>query len=93
MWEETDAGLRGELIQLRLVQDDILHRLADAEIQIAVAATRIQAIEARILHLVSTAEFMPVKWTFYGTIGSVLAAMLTALIASMVAGVPHTISR
>ncbi len=93
MWEENDASFRGELVQLRLVQDDIVRRLADVEIQIAVAATRIQAIEARILHLVSTAEFMPVKWTFYGTIGSVLAAMLTALVASMVTGTPHPIGR
>lgn len=70
--------------------EDITRRLAESEVQTAVSATRIRVLEDRIMHLVSAAEFLPVKWTFYGSIGTTLAAVLTAVIAGVLSGVQHT---
>jgi hypothetical protein len=89
MHDSSDTGLRAELQQVRLNQDETLRRLSDCEVQIAVNATRIRVLEDRILQTVSAAEFLPVKWAFYGTIGTTLAAVLTALIAGVLSGTPH----
>jgi hypothetical protein len=90
MHDFNESSLQAEFHRIHLSQEDSLRRLSDCEVQIAVNATRIRVLEDRIVQMVSLAEFMPVKWTFYGAIGTTLAAILTALIASVLAGAPHT---
>lgn len=89
MPSRNPVGLHAEFNRLRLSHDEMIRRINDCEIQIAINATRLKSIEERILNSVSSAEFMPVKWTFYGSIGTALAAALTAVIASILAGALH----
>jgi len=93
MQDITDIGLRSDVGLIRSNQDELLRRVSDCEVQIAVSATRIRVLEDRVLQFVSTAEFLPVKWTFYGCIGTTLAAVLTAVIAGLLSGAHHVTIR
>ena len=89
MPERIEPGASGEHAQLRMAHDEAMRRVTELEVQTAVSATKVQAIEARLLTFVTIAEFLPIKMAVYGIIGSVLAAVLTAIVAGVVSNGPH----
>ena len=90
MPDHIDSGLRTDLAQLRSTNEESLRRVSDCELKVAVNATKLQAVEERLLALVTMAEFLPVKWAVYGIVGSALAAVMTALLAGIIANGSHT---
>lgn len=78
-----------ENANLRLAHEDTVRRVTELEVQSAITSTKVQGIEARLLTLVTIAEFLPIKMAVYGIIGSVLAAVLTAIVAGVISNGPH----
>jgi hypothetical protein len=93
MHDHTEDDIRSAQRLIQTGQDETLRRVSDCEIRTAVNTTRIGSIEERLTHLVSMAEFLPVKWVIYGGIGTALAAVLTALMAGILSGTSHTLTR
>ena len=87
--ERIEPNPNVEHAQLRVAHDKAVRRVTELEVQTAINATKVQAIEARLLTLITIAEFLPVKLAVYGIIGSVLAAVLTAIVAGVVSNGPH----
>jgi hypothetical protein len=86
---EAGAPTRGELKQLREVQADHGQRLLTVEAKATESATRIGVLEGRAPQWITTADFAPVKWVVYGIAGTALAAVATALVATVVGGSRH----
>ena len=93
MHDSAEDGPRSGPRPAQAGPDEALRRIAECEVQTAVTATKLHAIEERIAHFVTMAEFLPVKWIIYGGIGTTLAAVLTALMAGILSNTTHTLVR
>jgi hypothetical protein len=65
------------------IQRELLRDMHESQTTLAVLRTKIEMLEKKIADLVTRFEFIPVKLIAYGLAGSVLAAVIAAVMTNV----------